>query len=65
MLKRVEAKVPQAAFPAKEAASYLGVSESTIWRMLRAGTLTGIKLRGRTVVSRAACDALLAQTAAE
>lgn len=56
-------KFPPGAFPVGDAAEYLGVSEPTIWRMLRDGSLARVRLRGRTVVARAECDALLARAA--
>ena len=57
--------LPPGALRVPEGAKYLGVSEPTAWRMLRDGTLPRIKLRGRTVVRRADCDALLARLSKE
>ena len=63
MNKRVETRVTPGGLSVPNAAIYLDVSESTVWRMLKDGTLPRKKLRGRTVVDRNACDALLAQPA--
>lgn len=42
-----------------DGARYLGVSEPTVWRMLRSGELTRIRVRGRTLIRYSDMDALL------
>lgn len=42
----------------KEAATYLGVSKSTVWRLVRAGRLHTFKLEGCTLTERWELDAL-------
>ena len=42
-----------------EAARRLGVSESTVWRLLRTTTLTSVKLRGRRMVPATVVQALV------
>ena len=42
-----------------DGAKYLGVSEPTLWRMLRDGQLAKVSLRNRTLVRYADLDALL------
>ena len=37
----------------KEAAYLLGVSERTFFRLMKDGTVKSLKLRGRTIISRA------------
>ena len=59
-----DAVLPPGALTVPTGARYLGVSEPTLWRMLRDNELTRVKLRGRTVVRRVDCDALLARLAA-
>ncbi|MBZ9936654.1 helix-turn-helix domain-containing protein [Mesorhizobium sp. BR1-1-16] len=49
------------ACPIREGAEYLGVSEPTLWRLLRDGTLPRVRLRGRTLVRFVDLDALLAR----
>ncbi len=44
---------------AKEAADLLGVSRSHIFRFLRDGTLTRIKVGGRTLIRRAEVEGLI------
>ena len=44
---------------AKEAADLLGVSGSHIFRLLRDGTLTRIKVGGRTLIRRAEVEGLI------
>lgn len=60
MQKRSDTKLLPAGLPVQDVAPFIGVSEATVWRMLRDGTLPRMKLRGRTVVPRSACEALLA-----
>jgi excisionase family DNA binding protein len=47
----------------RDAAQYLGVSEPTVWRMLRGGELPRTKIRGRTLVRRVDLDIFLARAA--
>lgn len=42
-----------------DGAKYIGVSEPTLWRMLRDGELARVKLRGRTLVRYSDLNALL------
>lgn len=42
-----------------EAARHLGVSSSTLWRMLRDGQLRKVKIRGRTMIRVSDLAALL------
>ena len=51
------------ACPVADGATYIGVSEPTLWRLLRDGELPRIKLRGRTLVRYADLDALLERKA--
>ena len=44
---------------AKETADLLGVSRSHIFRLLRDGTLTRIKIGGRTLIKRAEVKELI------
>ena len=44
---------------AKETADLLGVSRSHIFRLLRDGTLTRIKVGGRTLIRRAEVEGLI------
>ena len=44
---------------AKEAADLLGVSRSHVFRFLRDGTLTRIKVGGRTLIRRAEVEGLI------
>ena len=44
---------------AKETADLLGVSRSHIFRFLRDGTLTRIKVGGRTLIRRAEVEGLI------
>ncbi|MFC5556796.1 helix-turn-helix domain-containing protein [Methylobacterium iners] len=49
-----------AAFSIEASAEYLGVSRSSIWRLIKAGTLPCVRLGGRTLLRRVDLDALLA-----
>jgi excisionase family DNA binding protein len=46
-------------------AKYLGVSEQTLWRMLRDGQLERLRLRGRTLVRYSDMDALIGVPSSE
>ncbi|TCK30612.1 helix-turn-helix protein [Ancylobacter aquaticus] len=48
-----------AACSVADGARYVGISEPTLWRMLRHGQVTRLKLRGRTLVRYADLDNLL------
>lgn len=53
------------AYSVPEAGQALGVSESTVWRMIRESSLTTSRVRGRTVIRREVLVAYLdAQDAA-
>ena len=47
-----------------EVARRLGVSESTVWRLLRTATLTSVKLRGRRMVAATAVQGLVREMTA-
>lgn len=47
-----------------EAGRYLGVSESTIWRMIRRGALPSVRQGGRRLIPREAVEARLREPAA-
>lgn len=49
----------QAAFSIEEAASYTGLSRSSLYRLIDDNTLPSIKLRGRRLIRRIDLDALL------
>lgn len=51
--------VGPAVLSVEEAAAYLGVSPSSIWRAFKAGSLPKAKVRSRTVVRRTDLDAFL------
>jgi len=46
-----------------EAGKVLGVSESTVWRMIRRGTLPSIRRSGRRLVPRRALEKTVRRTA--
>jgi excisionase family DNA binding protein len=48
-----------------EAGKVLGVSESTVWRMIRRGTLPSIRRSGRRLVPRRALEKTVKKTAAQ
>lgn len=52
-------QTPARACSVADGAKYLGVSEPTLWRMLRDGQLAKVRLRNRTLVRYADLDALL------
>jgi excisionase family DNA binding protein len=47
-----------------EAGKVLGVSESTVWRMIRRGTLPSIRRSGRRLVPRRALEKTVKKTTA-
>ena len=47
-----------------QTARRLGVSESTVWRLLRNASLVGVKVRGRRMVAAIAVQALAREMAA-
>lgn len=49
----------QRCFQPKDAAAYLGISRSTIWRYIRAGKLPTMKLGAIVLIEKSALDALL------
>ena len=51
--------LPRPVLSAKETADLLGVSRSHIFRLLRDGTLTRIKVGGRTLIRRAEVEGLI------
>ncbi len=55
-------QTPSAALSVDEAASYIGVSRATLWRLLKSNALARVRLGGRTLVRRADLDALLARS---
>lgn len=57
--RKAPASVLSVALRVPDAARYLSVSEPTIWRLLKAGSLPRVHLAGCTVIPRAALDALL------
>ena len=48
-----------------EAGKVLGVSESTVWRMIRRGTLPSIRRSGRRLVPRRALEKTVKKTTAQ
>jgi excisionase family DNA binding protein len=48
-----------------EAGKVLGVSESTVWRMIRRGTLPSIRRSGRRLVPRRALEKTVKKTGAQ
>lgn len=40
------------AYPVPQAAEVIGVSESTMWRLIRDGEVVALKIRGCTVIRR-------------
>jgi excisionase family DNA binding protein len=46
-----------------QAARRIGVSESTVWRLLRGGTLASSKLRGRRMIAATSLHALAREAA--
>ncbi len=52
--------VERAAFSIPDAGHYIGVSRSTIYRMLNERVLTAVRIGYRRVILRAELDALLA-----
>ena len=50
-------------FSVSEAAQHLRISRTTIFKLLREGKLTPTKIGTRTLISGAAIDRLLAETA--
>lgn len=50
------------AFTVLEAADYLRISRTTIYRLFNDGSLPRARVGGRTLVRRADCDALLARS---
>jgi excisionase family DNA binding protein len=57
------AEITQQLFSVGEAASMLGCSVSSIWRDLKAQRLTATRIGGRTRITRASLEALLAHGA--
>ena len=50
-----------AALSIEATADYLGVSVSSVWRLLRSGELPKAKIAGRTLVRRVDAEAFLAR----
>ncbi|KPP82872.1 MAG: DNA binding domain, excisionase family [Oceanicaulis sp. HLUCCA04] len=42
-----------------EAAAYLGISRSQVYRLMTDGSLKNVKIGARRLITRDACDALL------
>lgn len=47
----------------REAAQYLSLGNNTVYVLLKAGALVGVKLGTRTAITRASCDALISRNA--
>jgi excisionase family DNA binding protein len=48
-----------------EAGRSLGVSQSTVWRMLRRGALPSVRSRGRRLIPRSALDRRVSERSSE
>lgn len=51
--------IEKAALSDREAAQYLGISRTGLWRLLKSGALPPCRIGGRTLVRRTDLDALL------
>ncbi|WP_183513595.1 helix-turn-helix domain-containing protein [Methylobacterium brachythecii] len=53
-----------AAFSVEIGAEYLGISRSSVWRLIKDGALPCARLKGRTLLRRSDCDTLLERSTA-
>jgi excisionase family DNA binding protein len=63
-MPRHHAIIPSAAFTIEEAADYIRISRASIWRLLKSGALTRVRIGGRTVIRRIDLDSFLERSVA-
>ena len=65
MQKRTKAApaVAAAAYPINDAAVYMGISRSSIYRLINSGQLAKTEVLGRTLIRKVDADACLARCA--
>jgi len=60
-MKASENQVPKIAFSVKEIAECVGVSERTIWKLIKSGELPSFRVGARVLISKVALDQFIAQ----